>query len=149
MKTKTKYQIIIISILYIAICTTAFAQGSLSENRSNMGLDIRAAGYSMSLTKDIDEFPPLVIYDYKVVEMNDTLRVDLTTPSLITRSNLAAIIGVKPKQIKAYRILQGKESTQLWGTRGHNGVLDVISPSKYRQLKKHGDEGNYNIIDGD
>lgn len=35
-------------------------------------------------------------------------------------------------------ILKGNHATSIWGMKGANGVLDVLSRNMYRQLKKEG-----------
>lgn len=88
--------------------------------------------------------PLLTVYDEEVVENDKTPTIDINQHQFSTK-NLAAIIGVKPKQVKAYRMLKGTDATRIWGYRGAKGVLEILSPSKYRQLKKKCGQENFKI----
>ena len=61
----------------------------------------------MSLTKNTEEIPLLIVYDEEIVEIDVTQAIDIKQKQF-TAKNLAAIIGVKPRQVKAYRILRGR-----------------------------------------
>ncbi|MCQ2112535.1 MAG: hypothetical protein MJY95_04250 [Bacteroidaceae bacterium] len=130
-------------VVFAASSVAALAQVSLSEQPQKPALDITANGTAMSLTKKIDEIPLLIAYDEEVVDKEKTT-IDINNYQFSAK-NLAAILGVKPKKVKAYRLLEGKNATQIWGYRGINGVLEILSPSRYRQLKKKGVLENFNI----
>ena len=53
----------------------------------------------MSLTKNSEEMPLLIVYDEEVIEKDKTPTIDINQHQFYTK-NLAAIIGVKPKQVK-------------------------------------------------
>ena len=61
-----------------------------------------------------------------------------TEKDTFSKKELASILGVKPKQIKAYMMLRENDATAKWGVRGMNGALEMLSSRKYRQLKKEG-----------
>lgn len=83
---------------------------------------------------------------------NTTVKADfrkLTTDTdlkSISKRDLSEIMGVKPKKIYAYRLLEGTQATQLWGMAGADGVVDVISKPMYRSLKKEGLHDSYQLV---
>ena len=87
--------------MFAASTMAAFAQVSSSEQTIKPTLDISTNG--MSLTKNSEEMPLLTVYDEEVVEKDKTPTIDINQHQFSTK-NLAAIIGVKPKQVKTYRI---------------------------------------------
>ena len=120
------------------------AQVASSEDTTTYDiLDIvfhdEATGQVMSLTKNIDEFPLLLVLDHTIIERDNQALADIDIDKdTLSRKELATILGVKPEQVKAFILLKGNDATSLWGTRGHNGVLDVLSPKMYDQIKKEG-----------
>lgn len=120
------------------------AQVTTTNDASNeANLDIRftdqSTGQQMPLTFDISRFPVLRVYDNQITEKrNDDNTVIDIEKATFSKKELAQIFQVKPKQVKAYIILKGNHATSIYGVRGVNGVLQVLSPQKYRQLKKEG-----------
>ena len=83
------------------------------------------------------EIPLLLAYDQSIVESDkESIAIIDTEKDTFSKKELASIFGVKPKQIKAYMVLRENDATAKWGVRGMNGVLEVLSSRKYRQLKK-------------
>ena len=81
----------------------------------------------------------LIVLDNSIVENSQDKLANIdANKQTFSKKELATILGVKPKQIKAYMILKGNDATAIWGMRGFNGVLDVYSPKHYKQLKKEG-----------
>ena len=121
----------------------SYEQPDDQEASRSANLDIRftdpSTGRQMPLTTNINEFPVLLVYDNSVIEKgNDTKSaIDLGKDSY-TQKELATIFGVKPEQVKAFMIRKGTDATSVWGTRGTNGVLQVLSPQKYNQLQQDG-----------
>ena len=96
-------------------------------------------GQQMDLTKDVTEFPVLLVYDYNIIEKDNDSKDEINLDKgSYTQKELAAILGVKPEQVKAFMIRKGTDATSVWGTRGTNGVLQVLSPQKYNQLQQDG-----------
>lgn len=144
-----RYKVIILSVLFTMLPVFLFAQNSSLEYESNLKLDIRASEFSsMNLTKNQEDIPLLVVFDYQPVEKDDLSLMDFSNPSQFSAKNLAAIVGTKPRHVKAYRILKGEDATQIWGIRGVNGVLEILSPSKYRQWTQNGYQENFNLVKG-
>ena len=130
--------------LTAVVTIDASAQVASSDQASNASnLDVRftnpSNGEQMSLTKNLDEIPLLIVLDNSIVENSQDKSANINAnKQTFFKKELAAILGVKPKQIKAYMILKGNDATAIWGMRGFNGVLDVYSPKHYKQLKKEG-----------
>jgi hypothetical protein len=96
-------------------------------------------GQPMSLTTNLDEIPLLIVLDRTIVDIDpETLAGIDVDKQTFSRKELASILNVKPRQVKAYMILKGNHATSIWGMKGANGVLDVLSRNMYRQLKKEG-----------
>lgn len=94
-------------------------------------------GQQMDLTKDVTEFPVLLVYDYNIIEKDNDSKDEINLDKgSYTQKELAAILGVKPEQIKAFMIRKGIDATSIWGPRGNNGVLEILSPQKYSRLQK-------------
>lgn len=109
-------------------------------NTANLDISFNTSdGQQMDLTKDVTGFPVLLVYDYSIIEKDKDSKdaIDLDKGSY-TQKELAAILGIKPEQVKAFMIRNGIDATSIWGSRGNNGVLEVLSPQKYSQLQKEG-----------
>ena len=133
---------IITLLMFAFIAASVSAQNPSTETTAKKRLDIRTDNPQMNLFQNFEDIPLLVSFDNKPVETGKVADVDISKDKF-TSKELAAITGVKPKQIKAYRILRGSDATQLWGIRGYNGVVEILSPSMYRQLKKQGNLDNF------
>ena len=128
------------------------AQVTQTNDASNeANLDVRftdqSTGQQMTLTFDISRFPVLRVYDDQILEKDkaDNTSIDLEKDTF-SKKELADLFQVNPKEIKAYMILKDIHATSIWGVRGVNGVLQVLSPQKYCQLKKEGKlDSRYNV----
>ena len=113
----------------------------LTDNSGDLNVTFSdpTTGQPMSLTTNLDEIPLMIVLDRTIVDIDPEalagIDVDKQT---FSRKELASILNVKPRQVKAYMILKGKHATSIWGMKGANGVLDVLSRNMYRQLKKEG-----------
>lgn len=140
---------IILTIILYSLSVGLSAQvTSAGDKALGSGLDIVDGKTSMSLTSNLSEVPLLLVYDNHIVEMEDTSQVSIERKQY-TIKELAHVIGIKPSKIKAYRHLKGKEATSIWGTRGFNGVLEVVSPSMYRKFKRKGTDVNFQLLNDD
>lgn len=113
----------------------AQAEPVVVKPEANPKLDITEG--DMSLCSNVEDFPLLVVYDHNIVENADTSGIDINRRQY-TAADLAAVIGVQPEKIQAYRILEGIDASSIWGTRGSNGVLEVVSPEMHRQSGEEG-----------
>ena len=113
----------------------------LTDNSGDLNVTFSdpTTGQPMSLTTNLDEIPLMIVLDRTIVDIDPEalagIDVDKQT---FSRKELASILNVKPRQVKAYMILKGNHATSIWGMKGANGVLDVLSRNMYRQLKKEG-----------
>lgn len=101
--------------------------------------DYSASRASTNYSINGKEIPLLLAYDQSIVESDkESIAIIDTEKDTFSKKELASILGVKPKQIKAYMMLRENDATAKWGVRGMNGALEVLSSRKYRQLKKEG-----------
>lgn len=101
--------------------------------------DYSVSRASMNYSINGKEIPLLLAYDQSIVESDkESIAIIDTEKDTFSKKELASILGVKPKQIKAYMMLRENDATAKWGVRGMNGALEVLSSRKYRQLKKEG-----------
>ena len=142
---KTIFLAIILCSLSIGLSAQVTSSGNKAQNPE---LDIVDENTSMSLTSNLNEMTLLFVYDNHVVEIEATSQVSVERKQY-TVKEIAHIIGVKPSKIKAYRFLKGKDATSIWGTRGFNGVLEVVSPSMYRKFKRKGTDVNFVVLNDD
>lgn len=113
----------------------------LTDNSGDLNVTFSdpTTGQPMSLTTNLDEIPLLIVLDRTIVDIDpETLAGIDADKQTFSRKELASILNVKPRQVKAYMILKGNHATSIWGMKGANGVLDVLSRNMYRQLKKEG-----------
>lgn len=138
---------IILSLLLASSSAPVLAQVPSSSHAGKADLDIHwedKHGNKMSLTKNLDSIPFLITFDEKIVRAGEYIDIDLNQEEY-SANELASFTGVKPKKVKAYRMLRGTDATKLWGVRGYNGVLEVISPSMYLALRKKGQLENFRL----
>lgn len=133
----------VLLVLTATATVNATAQVTFSEQASDAGnlevtFDNSSNGGQMSLTTDITKFPVLLVYDNNLIENANITLTAVDLNDTFSKKKIASIFGLKPKQVKAFLILRGNDATSIWGTKGFNGVLDVLSPRKYRQLKRDG-----------
>lgn len=68
----------------------------------------------MDLTKDVTEFPVLLVYDYNIIEKDNDSKDEINLDKgSYTQKELAAILGVKPERIKAFMIRKGIDATSI------------------------------------
>lgn len=111
-------------------------QGKLSQDeqkslRSRFGKNIEFK-QAVGIPQESHVITPLVILDGNIVEMDeDKLSSFDFEKEHNSREKLAALLGLKSSQLKAYRILKDAVATAIWGTRGRYGVLEIISSDVY------------------
>lgn len=135
--------ITVLLVLTATATVNATAQVTFSEQASDAGnldvtFDNSSNGGQMSLTADITKFPVLLVYNNNLINNANITQTAVDLNDTFSKKKIASIFGLKPKQVKAFLILRGNDATSIWGTKGFNGVLDVLSPRKYRQLKRDG-----------
>jgi hypothetical protein len=76
---------------------------------------------------------PLVTYDDYPLEIDDSkLAAFDFEKDIYSRKKVAALLGVKRRQVKLSRMLKDEDAIKVWGTRGVNGVLEIISRDNYK-----------------
>lgn len=136
---------VILATILCSLSVDLSAQVAPENKSQSAKFDIVDKNTSMSLTVDMKHIPILLVYDNHIVEMEDTLLLSVERKQY-TAEQLARVIGVKPSKIKACRYLKGEGATSIWGTRGFNGVLEVVSPSMYRKLKRKDKDVNFEVL---
>lgn len=138
MKTLT-----LVLLITFFLCPVPCSAQILSSQTAELDIYVENdIGQTMSLTRKSEDIPLLLVYDYNIIE-SDKRQNGSSVQKHYSKKELAVIIRMKPREIKAYRLLKDNEATSIYGYRGINGVLEVISPSMYRKLKKEGMLENY------
>jgi hypothetical protein len=76
---------------------------------------------------------PLIILDGNVINVDSYKRADFDfDKDSFSKKKVAGLLDIKPKQIKSITFLKDEAATKIWGSRGTNGVLEVIT-EKQRQ----------------
>ena len=130
----------VIEVKYTIPVSTTTASKSLDDQKE---LDVRfqdpSTGQQMNLTSDIAKLPVLLLFDNNIIEKDNNTNVTIDPDKgTYSKKELADILNLKQKQVKAYMVLKGVDATSVWGARGVNGVIQVISPKVYSQLQKDG-----------
>ena len=82
---------------------------------------------------------PLVVLDHNIagIDKNRLIQFDFAAGSS-SKEQVATLLGVKSKKLRAYKIITGTDATSVWGQRAYYGVLDVLSKKAYRKALKSG-----------
>lgn len=81
---------------------------------------------------------PLIVLDGEIVNApHDKLAAFDFNAVLMDRYQLAELVGIRGDKIKAVRTLNNKESEDIWGAQGKNGVLEVLTRKYYRKVLKY------------
>lgn len=76
---------------------------------------------------------PLIILDGNVINVDSYKRADFDfDKDSFSKKKVAGLLDIKPKQIKSITCLKDEAATRIWGSRGANGVLEVVT-EKQRQ----------------
>ena len=82
---------------------------------------------------------PLIVFDGKVLDLDSYKRADFDfEKDSFSKEKVADLLDIKPEQIKSISYLKDDAATKFWGSRGTNGVLEVLSKKQYRKIKKEG-----------
>lgn len=80
---------------------------------------------------------PLIVLDGEIVNApHDKLAAFDFNAVLMDRYQLAELVGIRGDKIQAVRTLNNKESEEIWGEQGKNGVLEVLTRKYYRKVLK-------------
>ena len=85
---------------------------------------------------------PLILLDGNIVEVDkDKLKKFDFEKDIKSRKKVAAFLGLKPEEIKGYRKWDWSPSVALFGTKGRNGIFEVMSTEIYEYDLKGGQTG--------
>jgi hypothetical protein len=85
---------------------------------------------------------PLILLDGNIVEVDkDKLKKFDFEKDIKSRKKVAALLGLKPEEIKGYRKWDWSPSVALFGTKGRNGIFEVMSTEIYEYDLKGGQTG--------
>ncbi len=84
---------------------------------------------------------PLILLDGNIVEVDkDKLKKFDFEKDIKSRKKVAALLGLKTEEVKGYRKL-GWPSVALFGSKGRNGIFEVMSTEVYEYDLKGGQTG--------
>ena len=85
---------------------------------------------------------PLILLDGNIVEVDkDKLKKFDFEKDIKSRKKVAALLGLKTEEVKGYRKLGWSPSVALFGTKGRNGIFEVMSTEIYEYYLKDGQTG--------
>lgn len=85
---------------------------------------------------------PLILLDGNIVEVDkDQLKKFDFEKDIKSRKKVAALLGLKPEEIKGYRKWDWSPSVALFGTKGRNGIFEVMSTEMYEYDLEGGQAG--------
>ena len=85
---------------------------------------------------------PLILLDGNIVEVDkDKLKKFDFEKDIKSRKKVAALLGLKPEEIKGYKKWDWNPSVALFGTKGRNGIFEVMSTEIYEYYLKDGQTG--------
>ena len=80
---------------------------------------------------------PLILLDGDIVNApDDKLAAFDFNAVIMDRYQLAELVGTRGDKIKEARTINNKEAEEIWGVRGKNGVLEVLTRKYYRKVLK-------------
>lgn len=85
---------------------------------------------------------PLILLDGNIVEVDkDKLKKFDFEKDIKSRKKVAALLGLKTEEVKGYRKLGWSPSVALFGTKGRNGIFEVMSTEMYEYDLEGGQAG--------
>lgn len=85
---------------------------------------------------------PLILLDGNIVEVDkDKLKKFDFEKDIKSRKKVAALLGLKTEEVKGYRKWDWSPSVALFGTKGRNGIFEVMSTEIYEYDLKSGQTG--------
>lgn len=80
---------------------------------------------------------PLIVYDGNIIYVTagQTSKFDFEK-DITSKEKVAALLGLKPEEVKASKMSRDLSATAIWGRRGWNGVFEVVSEKKYNESLK-------------
>ena len=85
---------------------------------------------------------PLILLDGNIVEVDkDKLKKFDFEKDIKYRKKVAALLGLKTEEVKGYRKWDWSPSVALFGTKGRQGIFEVMSTEVYESDLKGGQTG--------
>lgn len=85
---------------------------------------------------------PLILLDGNIVDVDkDKLKKFDFEKDIKSRKKVAALLGLKTEEVKGYRKWDWSPSVALFGTKGRNGIFEVMSTEIYEYDLKAGQTG--------
>lgn len=112
------------------------------DPNSNLDLSRMRLMYGVQPPEISKDSIPLILLDGNIVEVDkDKLKKFDFEKDIKSRKKVAALLGLKPEEIKGYRKWDWSPSVALFGTKGRNGIFEVMSTEIYEYDLKAGQTG--------
>ena len=120
--------------------TDLTAQDGLSVLfNSNDGSSMRLM-YGVQPPTDKENSYPLIVLNGKIINVDkDKLDVFDFEKDINSKEKVATLLDVDEKTIFASCLMTDPSSITIWGTRGRNGVFEVVDKKRYRRYKSYND----------
>ena len=112
------------------------------DPNSNLDLSRMRLMYGVQPPEISKDSIPLIVYDGNIIYVTagQTSKFDFEK-DITSKEKVAALLGLKPEEVKASKMSRDLSATAIWGRRGWNGVFEVVSEKKYNESLK-GRKGN-------
>ena len=107
------------------------------DPNSNLDLSRMRLMYGVQPPEISKDSIPLIVYDGKIIYVTagQTSKFDFEK-DITSKEKVAALLGLKPEEVKASKMSRDLSATAIWGRRGWNGVFEVVSEKKYNESLK-------------
>ena len=111
------------------------------DPNSNLDLSRMRLMYGVQPPEISKDSIPLILLDGNIVEVDkDKLKKFDFEKDIKSRKKVAALLGLKTEEVKGYRKL-GWPSVALFGSKGRNGIFEIMSTEVYEYDLKGGQAG--------
>ena len=96
--------------------------------------------YGVQPPADKENSYPLIVLNGKIINV-DKEKLDAFDfeKDVNSKEKVAALLDVDEKTIFASCLMTDPSSITIWGTRGRNGVFEVVDKKRYRRYKSYND----------
>ena len=107
------------------------------DPNSNLDLSRMRLMYGVQPPEISKDTIPLIVYDGNIIYVTagQTSKFDFEK-DITSKKKVAALLGLKPEEVKASKMSRDLSATAIWGRRGWNGVFEVVSEKKYNESLK-------------
>ena len=96
--------------------------------------------YGVQPPTDKENSYPLIVLNGKIINVDkDKLDVFDFEKDINSKEKVATLLDVDEKTIFASCLMTDPSSITIWGTRGRNGVFEVVDKKRYRRYKSYND----------